>query len=74
MKATDKKDLQTKSVKDLQKQIVEAKKTLVQLKLDQVQNKLKNTRSIFNTRKTIAVMQSVLQVRLKTEVKEEKNG
>ena len=74
MKATDKKDLQTKSVKDLQKQIAEAKKTLVQLKLDQVQNKLKNTRSIFNTRKTIAVMQSVLQVRLKTEVKEEKNG
>ena len=74
MKATDKKDLQTKSVKDLQKQIAEAKKELAHLKLDHVQNKLKNTRSIFNTRKTIAVMESILQVRSKTEIKEEKNG
>jgi ribosomal protein L29 len=74
MKTTDKKELQTKNVKDLQKLIAEAKKTLGQMKLDHVQNKLKNTRSLFNTRKEIAVMQSILQVKMKTEVKEEKNG
>ena len=61
MKTTDKKTLETKSVKELQKLIEETYKNLNQLKLDHVQNKLKNTRSIFNTRKEIAVMQSILQ-------------
>jgi len=67
MKTTDKKTLQTKSVKELTKQIEEVKKTLVQLKLDHTQNKLKNTRSIFNTRKEIAVMQSVLYGKMKEQ-------
>jgi len=70
MKTTDKKTLQTKSVKELQKLIGEAYKTLGQLKLDHVQNKLKNTRSIFNLRQEIAVMHSVLQINRKE--KEEK--
>jgi len=66
MKTTDKKTLEIKSVKELQKLIDETYKNLNQLRLDHVQNKLKNTRSIFNTRKEIAVMQSVLQqVKLK---------
>ena len=66
MKTTDKKALAVKSVKELQKLIDETYKNLNQLRLDHVQNKLKNTRSIFNTRKEIAVMQSVLQqVKLK---------
>ena len=69
MKTTDKKTLQTKSKEELQKLIQEAYNTLGQLKLDHVQNKLKNTRSIFNTRKEIAVMQSFLQMKL--QVKEE---
>ncbi|HVA96887.1 MAG TPA: 50S ribosomal protein L29 [Candidatus Acidoferrales bacterium] len=67
MKTTDKKIVHTKSVKELTKQIEEVKKTLAQLKLDHVQNKLKNTRSIFNTRKEVAVMQSVLHVKLKEQ-------
>ena len=67
MKATDKKTLQTKSKKELQKLIAETYKTLGQLKLDNVQNKLKNTRSIYNTRKEIAIMQTYVQA-----VKEEK--
>lgn len=65
MKATDKKILPAKSAKELQKMIDEAYKTLNQFRLDHVQNKLKNTRSIFNTRKEIAILQSVLhQVKL----------
>ncbi len=69
MKTTDKKTLETKSVKELQKLIEETYKNLNQLKLDHVQNKLKNTRSIFNTRKEIAVMQSILQ-QVKSKEKE----
>jgi ribosomal protein L29 len=65
MKATDKKTLQTKSVKELKKQAEEVQKTVAQLRLDHAQNKLKNTRSIFNTRKELAVIQSVLHVKLK---------
>jgi ribosomal protein L29 len=67
MKKTDKQTLQTKGSKELQTLIAEAKKTLDQLKLDHVQNKLKNTRSIFNMRKEIAVLQSVLHIQVKVE-------
>lgn len=70
MKTTDKKTLQTKSAKELQKLVAETKKTLQQLMFDHSQNKVKNTRSIFNTRKEIAVMQSVLQT-VKLKEKEE---
>lgn len=62
MKTTDKKIMHTKTVKELEKLVEEANKTLNQIKLDHVQNKLKNTRSIYNTRKEIAVMQSVLHL------------
>ncbi|HWY79999.1 MAG TPA: 50S ribosomal protein L29 [Candidatus Sulfotelmatobacter sp.] len=70
MKTADKKTLQTKEVKELQKLIEETRKTLNQVKLDHAQGKLKNTRSIFNIRKEVAVMQSVLQTKL---VKKEEN-
>jgi ribosomal protein L29 len=70
MKTTDKKALTTKTVKELEKMVSEAYKALNGLKLDHVQNKLKNTRSIFNARQDIAVMQSVLQ-QVKIKVKEE---
>jgi len=70
MKKTEVKNLETKSVKELKKLIEETYKALGKLKLDHAQNKLKNTRSIFNTRKDIAVMHSVLQL-VKSKVKEE---
>jgi ribosomal protein L29 len=70
MKTVDKKALPAKTVKDLEKMVEEAYKTLNQFKLDHVQNKLKNTRSIFTTRKEIAVLQSVLS-QVNTKVKEE---
>lgn len=67
MKTTDKKVLHTKTAKELAKMVEVTYKTLNELKLDHVQNKLKNTRSIFNTRQDIAIMQSVLQVVTKKE-------
>ena len=70
MKAVDKKTLHDKTAKELEKLVVEAYKALNELRLDHVQNKLKDTRSIFNKRKEIAVMQSILQ-QVKTKVKEE---
>ena len=70
MKTTDKQTLQTKSTRELQKLVEEAYNTLGQLKLDNIQNKLKNTRSIFHTRKEIAVMQSILHMKLKTKEEE----
>lgn len=71
MKSIDKKALPAKTAKELEKMISEAYKSLNALKLDHVQNKLKNTRSIFNARKDIAVMQSVL-TQVKNKKKEEK--
>jgi ribosomal protein L29 len=61
MKTTDKKVLHTKTVKELEKMVEEAYKNLNEIKLDHVQSKLKNTRSIYNTRKDIAIMRSVVQ-------------
>ncbi len=65
MKTVDKKTIQAKSVKELQASLSEMRKTLAELRLEHVQNKLKNTRSIFTTRKDIAVLQSLLQVKMK---------
>jgi ribosomal protein L29 len=70
MKAVDKKTLHEKTAKELEKLVTEAYKSLNALKLDHVQNKLKDTRSIFNKRKEIAVMQSILKL-AKSKVKEE---
>jgi ribosomal protein L29 len=73
MKTIDKKALTTKTAKELEKMVAEAYKGLNELRLDHVQNKLKNTRSIFNARKDIAIMQSVLK-QVKSKVKEEKTS
>lgn len=67
MKTTDKTVLHTKTAKELAKMVEEANKNLNGLKLDHVQGKLKNTRSIYSTRKEIAIMQSVLQQVIKKE-------
>lgn len=61
MKTNEKKDLQTKTKGELVKLLEDAKALLMNLKLDHQQNKLQNTREIFNTRKRIAVLLTVLQ-------------
>lgn len=70
MKVNDKKELHAKSVSELKKLINDTYNTLRDLKLDNEQNKLKNTRGIFNTRKEIAVMQSILSMKLATKEEE----
>ncbi len=75
MKTNEKKDLQTKTKDELVKLIKEAQSALMQLKLSHEQAKLQNTRDIFNTRKRIAVLQSILSVKpaeVKAEAKETK--
>jgi len=48
------KDISGKSVKELKDLLKEKRDELSNLKLDNKQNKLKNTRSIFNTRKDVS--------------------
>lgn len=61
MKSKDKKELHTKTENELLKMLKDAKDSLVMLKLDKVQNKLKNTRELFNTRKLIAILLTILK-------------
>jgi ribosomal protein L29 len=67
MKASDKKDLHTKTDSELKKLIKDAKSALFNLLLDKEQNKLKNTRDLFLKRKEIAVIKTI--IREKKEVK-----
>jgi ribosomal protein L29 len=67
MKINDKKELHAKTIEELQKHLKEGHEILQQLKLDNTQNKLKNTRSIFNTRQEIAIMKSILTMKLTTK-------
>mgnify|MGYP001582859382 CR=1 FL=1 len=50
----DLKEIVAKTEKDLREQLISKREELFKLKLDNKQNKLKNTRIIFNTRKEIA--------------------
>lgn len=67
MKINDKKELQGKTTEELGKLLKESYNTLTQLRLDNVQNKLKNTRSMTNTRKEIAVMKTFINEKSKTK-------
>lgn len=72
MKINEKKDLQSKTKSELVKLLQDAQAALMNLKLDHQQNKLQNTRSIFNTRKRIAVLQTILKGKPADVVVEEK--
>ena len=61
MKTKDKKEIFTKSDKELKKALTEAKAALLDLMLDLKQNKLKNTRLIFWKRKEIALIKTALK-------------
>ncbi len=60
MKKADKKELKMKSVSELQKHLQDGYEILAQLRMDNIQSKLKNTRSITNTRKDIAVIKTMI--------------
>lgn len=61
MKTKDKKEIFTKSEKELRKALSEAKNSLLDLMLDLKQNKLKNTRLIFWKKKEIALILTALK-------------
>lgn len=61
MKIKVKKDLIEKSIEELKTQLSEKKKELFLVKLEHVQRKLTNTRSIFNKRKEIATMLTLIK-------------
>jgi ribosomal protein L29 len=61
MKSRDKKELFTKSEKELRKALKEAKEALFNLNLDNKQNKLKNTRQLFWKKKEIALIFTALR-------------
>jgi large subunit ribosomal protein L29 len=72
MKSKEKKDLFTKSEKELVKILKETREALFNFKLDLTQNKLKNTRQIFWKKKEIALILTVLkekELKVKEEVK-----
>lgn len=61
MKVNDKKELHSKDAVELRKMLKDGHELLLSLKLDREQNKLKNTRGIFNTRKNIAIIKTILR-------------
>lgn len=63
MKSKEKKELFTKSEKELKKALKEAKEALFNLVLDNRQNKLKNTRQIFWKKKEIALILTAIRER-----------
>ena len=72
MKKTEKKELQLKSVSELQKHLHDGYEILAQLRMDNIQNKLKNTRSMTITRKDIAVILTLIRQKMTEEALKEK--
>ena len=61
MKTKDRKDIFTKTEKELKKILLDAKDSLFNLRIDLSQNKLKNTTSIMLKRKEIALILTALK-------------
>lgn len=71
-----KKNLKTKTIEELKKEVKDARSILLDMKLEKSQNKLKNLRSVFFKRKEIAkLLTQIRQMELmpKEEVKNGKN-
>ncbi|RJQ38715.1 50S ribosomal protein L29 [Candidatus Microgenomates bacterium] len=61
MKTKQKKELHAKTIQEIKVLLKEAKEEMFSLKLEKVQRKLKNLRSIFEKRKNIAKMLTILR-------------
>lgn len=71
MKNKDRKDIFTKTDKELKKLLMDAKDNLFNLRIDLSQNKLKNTTSIMLKRKEIALILTALRQK---ELEDAKNS
>lgn len=69
MKQKDKQDLQTKEAGELKEMAVSLRKEIFQLNLDKSLGKLDNTRSLFNKRKDLARVLTVLSKKEKVSKK-----
>lgn len=72
MKSKDKKELFSKTDKELRKILKEARESLFNLTLENKQNKLKNPRSIFWKKKEIALILTSLREKELAEERKEK--
>jgi ribosomal protein L29 len=63
MKSKDKKELHSKSIKELTNLVIGAKDALVGLKMDKTQNKIKNTSVLSLKRKEIAQMLTIIRMK-----------
>jgi ribosomal protein L29 len=72
MKLKDKKEIFTKSEKELAKTLLEAKEELFKLTMEHSQRKLKNTRQIFWKKKEIAMILTALKENTLAKKGEEK--
>lgn len=61
MKIKQRKELHQKTMDELKTALKEARGKLFDLKLERAQKKLKNTRSIFETRKNIARIATIVK-------------
>ena len=68
MKRNDIKELRLKTVPELQKHLKDGFEILSQLKMDNIQNKVKDTSSITNTRKNIAVIKTIVYGSIRHEL------
>ncbi len=63
MKTKEKKELFSKTVKELRVILKEAREAVIDLNMDKSQHKLKNERQIFNKKKDIARMLTAIKER-----------
>lgn len=67
MKRNEKKEMMDKTVEDLRKTIEEYRKEFFSLRMEKEKGQLKNTRSMTNIRKKIAICLTMLNQKLKEE-------
>ena len=72
MKTRDKKELHSKSLKELNKLVIDARDMVVGLQLDKTQNKLKNTSQLSVKRKEIAQMLTIIRMKELAEIQVKK--
>lgn len=61
MKKEELKQLKEKNLKDLEEELKKLEKELFQLKMDKITGKLKNLKSIFFKRKTLAILKTMIK-------------
>lgn len=67
MKSKAREELKAKEIRELRKLVLDSEDLIFKLRLEKAQNKLKNLRQIFNERKRIALIKTLITQKLKIE-------